>query len=56
MKARITEWKETLSVKWFMLDAQQKQAAIFLAIALWEGAIELVVAKLKGNHASPTES
>lgn len=39
-----------------MLDAQQKQAVIFLAIALWEGVIELMVAKLKGNHANPTES
>lgn len=46
MKERLAEWKEELAVKWFMLDAQQKQAVILGAIALWEGMIHVLSARL----------
>lgn len=31
MRERVADWLEELRVRWFMLDAQQKQALILLA-------------------------
>lgn len=47
MKERWEKWREDFSVWWFMLDAQQKQAVIILTVALWQGIIEVITARLK---------
>lgn len=48
-KERLEELREELAVKWFMLDSQQKQAIILITVALWQGMIEVIVARLKGS-------
>jgi hypothetical protein len=55
MKERITEWREALSVKWFMLDAQQKQAVILIGIALWQGIIEVLSSRLTKKEGAKHE-
>lgn len=46
MKERLAELKEELAVKWFMLDAQQKQAVILGGIALWEGIVTVISSRI----------
>lgn len=46
MKEKLIEAREFLAVKWFMLDAQQKQAVIICAIAFWEGMVQVISARL----------
>jgi hypothetical protein len=53
MNEKLAEWKEALSVKWFMLDAQQKQAVILGGIALWGGLVDVISARLSKQDSAP---
>lgn len=41
MRERLADWKESLSVKWFMLDAQTKQAVLIGIVALWQIGLDI---------------
>lgn len=38
---KLSDFWETVKVKWFMLDVQQKQALILIAVYLWNAVIEI---------------
>jgi hypothetical protein len=58
-KERIEDWWETVQVKWFMLDAQQKQAIILLCLYLSQIAADIVksyiVVKVGTNESGSSE-
>ena len=41
-RERMEDWWETIKVKWFMLDAQQKQALILIGIYLFQMTTEIM--------------
>lgn len=55
MKERLAEWKENLAVKWFMLDAQQKQAVILGGITLFEGIVQVISSRLSKKERSHSD-
>lgn len=52
MKQRWEKWREDFSVWWFMLDAQQKQAVIIGACALWGGIVDVISARISKKNSS----
>lgn len=55
-KEQLEDWWEELKVKWFMLDAQQKQAIILLTVYLSQVCIDLmkayIIAKVGMNEST----
>ena len=55
-REQLEDWWEELKVKWFMLDAQQKQAIILLAVYLSQVCIDLmkayIIAKVGMNEST----
>jgi len=58
-KEQLEDWWETVKVKWFLLDAQQKQALILMGLYLSQMTIDLVkayiVAKVGVNESRESE-
>lgn len=48
-KEKMQEWREELAVKWFMLDAQQKQAALIICITLFQASVNVITSRLSGG-------
>jgi hypothetical protein len=42
MKEKLAEIREDLSVRWFMMDSQQKQVILLGTLALWEGIVMVI--------------
>jgi hypothetical protein len=55
-REQLEDWWETVKVKWFMLDAQQKQALILIGVYLSQVAIDVIkayiVAKVGMNEST----
>lgn len=55
-REQLEDWWEELKVKWFMLDAQQKQAIILLTVYLSQVCIDLmkayIIAKVGMNEST----
>lgn len=48
-REKLSDLWETVKVKWFMLDAQQKQALILIAVYLWNAVIEITKAYIQAR-------
>jgi len=53
---RLEDWWETIKVKWFMLDAQQKQALILIGVYLTQLCMDVIrayiIAKVGMNEST----
>jgi len=58
LKEQLEDWWETIKVKWFLLDAQQKQAIIVIGVYLSQVAIDIirVYITVKVGQSESTES
>ena len=59
MLERLEDWWETIKVKWFLLDAQQKQALIVIGVYLTQVATDIlrayITAKVGVNESRESE-
>ncbi len=54
-RERLDDWLEELRVRWFMLDAQQKQALVLLSLYLGYTLLDVGGAVLKARIAAQTK-